>query len=169
MIANDGGASVSNNAGMSYTRVVLPISQMYGVSVDNQIPYNVMGNRQDGNTYFGPSNALSGGRGGRGGGISAAEWKQVGGCESGFATPDLVDNNIVWNGCFDGQISRVNMATGQSRMVSPWPDPTYGDRAVLRCSVGSAGDEDVLDAPDADLIEACAAHLYSPLLIILYF
>jgi len=40
-----------------------------------------------------------------------------------------------------------------------WPDPAYGDRAVLRCSVGSAGDEDVLDAPDADLIEACAAHL----------
>jgi oxygen-dependent protoporphyrinogen oxidase len=40
-----------------------------------------------------------------------------------------------------------------------WPDPSYGSRAVIRCSVGTAGDEDILDASDADLIEACAAHL----------
>jgi oxygen-dependent protoporphyrinogen oxidase len=29
----------------------------------------------------------------------------------------------------------------------------------LRCFVGAAGDEDVLDAPDGDLIDACARHL----------
>ncbi len=126
MVANDAGASISNNKGMSYRRVALPIAQMYGVSVDNQIPYNVYGNRQDGETYMGPSNNLRASRGGFGGGITPGDWHQVGGCESGFATPDPADNNIVWNGCFDGQISRVNVATGQSRMVSPWPVGTYG-------------------------------------------
>ncbi len=40
-----------------------------------------------------------------------------------------------------------------------WPDPAFGDRAVLRCFVGAAGEEDVLDADDADLIDACARHL----------
>ena len=40
-----------------------------------------------------------------------------------------------------------------------WPDPAFGGRAVLRCFVGAAGEEDVLDAEDRDLIEACARHL----------
>jgi oxygen-dependent protoporphyrinogen oxidase len=44
-------------------------------------------------------------------------------------------------------------------LSSKWPDPAYGDRAVLRCFVGASGEEDVLDAPDEDLIEACARHL----------
>jgi photosystem II stability/assembly factor-like uncharacterized protein len=126
MVAHDGGASISNNKGVSYKRVALPIAQMYGVSVDNQVPYNVYGDRQDGESFMGPSNSLRGGRGGFGGGITPGDWRQVGGCESGFATPDPVDNNIVWNGCFDGQISRINVASGQSRMVSPWPVGTYG-------------------------------------------
>ncbi len=44
-------------------------------------------------------------------------------------------------------------------LSSKWPDPAYGDRAVLRCFVGAAGEEDVLDAPDEDLIDACSRHL----------
>jgi oxygen-dependent protoporphyrinogen oxidase len=40
-----------------------------------------------------------------------------------------------------------------------WPDERFGDRAVVRCYVGGAGDEDVLDAPDAEIVDACARHL----------
>jgi len=40
-----------------------------------------------------------------------------------------------------------------------WPEDAFGDRAVVRCYVGGAGDEDVLDAPDEDIVEACARHL----------
>lgn len=40
-----------------------------------------------------------------------------------------------------------------------WPDPIYRTRAVARCYVGGAGDEDVLDEPDGDLIDACSRHL----------
>ena len=46
MVAHDGGASISLNRGKSFQRVVLPVAQMYHVSVDNQVPYNVYGNRQ---------------------------------------------------------------------------------------------------------------------------
>ncbi len=42
---------------------------------------------------------------------------------------------------------------------SKWPDPAYGTRAVLRCYVGADGDEDVLDASDGDIVEACARHV----------
>jgi oxygen-dependent protoporphyrinogen oxidase len=40
-----------------------------------------------------------------------------------------------------------------------WPDAAFGDRAVVRCYVGGAGAEDVLDAQDEDIVEACAHHL----------
>lgn len=40
-----------------------------------------------------------------------------------------------------------------------WPDERFADRAVVRCYVGGAGDEDVLDAPDREIVEACARHL----------
>ena len=44
-------------------------------------------------------------------------------------------------------------------LSAKWPDPAYGDRAVLRCFVGAAGEEDVVDESDEDLIEACGRHL----------
>jgi oxygen-dependent protoporphyrinogen oxidase len=42
---------------------------------------------------------------------------------------------------------------------SKWPDPAFGSRAVVRCYVGGVGDEDVLEASDDDLVEACARHV----------
>ena len=42
---------------------------------------------------------------------------------------------------------------------SKWPDPAFGSRAVMRCYVGGVGDEDVLDASDDELVDACVRHL----------
>ncbi|MEO8293171.1 MAG: protoporphyrinogen oxidase [Actinomycetota bacterium] len=44
-------------------------------------------------------------------------------------------------------------------LSSKWPREAFGTRAVLRCYVGSAGDDDVVDAPDDEMVEACARHL----------
>jgi oxygen-dependent protoporphyrinogen oxidase len=49
--------------------------------------------------------------------------------------------------------------TASTWISNKWPDPSFGDRAVLRCFVGAAGEEDILEADDAELIEACATHL----------
>ncbi len=119
MVAHDGGASITFNHGKSFQRVVLPIAQMYHVSVDDQIPYNVFGNRQDGWSYMGPSNSLQGY-------IPLGLWKGVGGCESGFAKPDPNDNNIVWSGCYDGGLDRHDLRTGHTRDVRVWPEAGYG-------------------------------------------
>jgi oxygen-dependent protoporphyrinogen oxidase len=40
-----------------------------------------------------------------------------------------------------------------------WPDARFEDRAVVRCYVGGAGAEDLLDAPDGDIVGACARYL----------
>ncbi len=119
MVAHDGGASITLNHGKSFQRIVLPIAQMYHVSVDDQIPYNVYGNRQDGYSYKGPSNS-------RQGYIPLGLWTDVGGCESGFAQPDPFDNDIVWSGCYAGGLQRFNAKTGHAQDVRVWPEAGYG-------------------------------------------
>ena len=81
MVADDGGVTVTMNRGKTFERHVLPIAQMYHVWTDNQVPYYVYGNRQDGYSYRGPSNS-------RAGFIPLGLWHSVGGCESGWAIPD---------------------------------------------------------------------------------
>src|SRR5207247_10400478 len=129
--ADDGGASISANRGRTWDRIQLPIAQMYHVTVDNEVPYNVLGNKQDGPSYRGPSNSRLGGFGGFGGGISRSLWQTVGGGESGFATPDPTDSNIVWStasgsGSVGGIVTRYNLRTGALRNVEIWPDSPLG-------------------------------------------
>ncbi|MGE5244185.1 MAG: VPS10 domain-containing protein [Betaproteobacteria bacterium] len=125
MVANDAGASISLDGSRTFEQIRLPIAQVYHVTTDDQIPYNIYGNVQDGNSFRGPSNNLqTGGFGG--GGIRAADFQSVGGCESGFATPDPADNDVVWSGCYEGVISRINLRDGQARDVSVWPDVADG-------------------------------------------
>ncbi|MFQ5704365.1 MAG: glycosyl hydrolase [Gemmatimonadales bacterium] len=120
MVADDGGANISLNRGRTFERINLPIAQVYHVRVDNQIPYYLYGNRQDGYSYRGPSNSRAGGN------IPVGLWRTMGGCESGFATPDPVDNDIVWSGCYDGGLERWDLKTGQVRNVRVWPEAGYG-------------------------------------------
>jgi photosystem II stability/assembly factor-like uncharacterized protein len=131
IVANDGGASISINRGRTWNRVQLPIAQIYHVTVDNDVPYHVLGNKQDGPSYRGPSNSRLGGFGGFGGGIPRSLWLTVGGGESGFATPDPTDPTLVWStasgsGSVGGIVVRHNTRTGVSRDVEIWPDSPIG-------------------------------------------
>lgn len=119
MVADDGGLTISLNHGRTFDRIVLPIAQMYHVAVDDEIPYNVYGNRQDGWSYRGPSNSLQGA-------IPLGLWENVGGCESGFGIPDPEDSNIVWSGCYDGGLERYDRRNRQVRNVRVWPEAAYG-------------------------------------------
>ncbi len=130
IVGHDGGLSISHNRGRSWFRVQLPVAQMYHVTVDNAVPYNVLGNRQDGPSFRGPSNSrLFGGFGPSG--IPRGMWHAVGGGESGFATPDPLDPDIVWSstsgwGPVGGIVSRYNERTRHYRDVEVWPESTAG-------------------------------------------
>jgi photosystem II stability/assembly factor-like uncharacterized protein len=120
LVANDAGVSISDNKAQSYRRFVLPISQVYHVFADNEIPYNVMGNIQDKSSFRGPSRLL----GGRG--MSVGYYTAAGGCEDAFAVPDPVDASVVWSGCDNGRIYRMDFRNAMARDVSPWPITSYG-------------------------------------------
>ena len=120
IIGNDGGVRISTNRGRNWYQPLLPIAQMYHVYTDTKVPYNLYGNRQDGASRGGPSNSLSGGS------IPISAFKSVGGCESGFAIPDTVTNDVVWSGCYEGILDRHQPSTGITRTVSVWPDNPEG-------------------------------------------
>lgn len=120
IVGHDGGVSISTTRGESWMRPRLPIAQMYHVYTDDRIPYFLYGNRQDGPSFRGPSNSLTGGS------IPIGAWHSVGGCESGFAIPDPVDQDIVWSGCYEGILDRYDLSTGHARNVSVWPDNPEG-------------------------------------------
>ena len=132
-IANDSGVSISVTHGRSWQRIQLPNGQMYHVTVDSQVPYYVYGNRQDGPSYRGPSRTGAGGGFG-GGGIPRSAWIGVAGGESGWSTPDPVDNNIIWSsasgsGSVGGIVEVYNIKTGQARNVEVWPENVSGEVA----------------------------------------
>lgn len=119
LVAHDGGGSISLNRGASWRRVVPPVAQMYHLTVDDRIPYRVYGNRQDGYSYRGPSRTT-------GGGIPLAAWQGVGGCESGWATPEPEADHFVWSGCYDGGLEVYDDRSGHTREVRVWPEAGYG-------------------------------------------
>jgi photosystem II stability/assembly factor-like uncharacterized protein len=140
-VANDAGVSISVNRGRTWNHVRLPIAQLYHVTVDNQIPYYVYGNKQDGPSYRGPSNSRLDEGGGRGGGrgsvIPRSMWHTVGGGESGWATPDPVDPNIVWSsasgsGSVGGIVVRYEENRRLLRDVEVWPENANGPAADLK-------------------------------------
>lgn len=136
IVGHDQGLSISNNRGRSWLRQRLPNAQMYHVTVDNQIPYYVYGNKQDGPSYRGPSNSrLSGGR--IGNTIPRAMWHTVDGGESGWATPDPVDPNIIWSsasgsGSVGGIVVLYEESRRQGRNVEVWPNQANGIPSELK-------------------------------------
>ena len=139
IVGHDQGFSISVNRGRTWYRNRLPNAQMYHVTVDNQIPYNVLGNKQDGPSYRGPSNSRMGGGGGGGGGsvIPRSAWHTVAGGESGWATPDPVDPNLIWSsasgsGSVGGIVAIYEENRRQARNVEVWPDQANGIPAELK-------------------------------------
>ncbi len=131
IVGNDGGFSISPNRGRSWQRIRLPNAQMYHVTVDNQVPYFVYGNKQDGPSYRGPSNSRMGG------GIPRSQWHTVAGGESGWATPDPVDPNLIWSsasgsGSVGGIVAIYEENRRQARNVEVWPDQSNGPAADLK-------------------------------------
>ena len=121
LVANDAGVAISDNRAASYRHFLLPNSQVYHVMADNAVPYNVMGNIQDKSSFRGPSR----GGGGRGG-LGVGNWVGTGGCEDAFAVPDPVESDVVWSGCDNGRVVRMDYRNGMARDVSPWPITSYG-------------------------------------------
>jgi photosystem II stability/assembly factor-like uncharacterized protein len=122
--SNDGGATVSNDGGKTWTTEDnQPTSQIYRVSTDTHVPYRILGAQQD-------NSALRILSRGRGAGIGPRDWEPTAGGESGYIVADPKNPDVVYGGSYGGLLIRLNHATGDFRDVNPWPDNPMGAGAA---------------------------------------
>ena len=123
VIADDGGAQVSFDAGANWTTYHnQPTAQFYRVAVDDVFPYRIYGAQQDNSTVRIRHRS-------DGGAISEFDWEPTAGGESGWIAPDPRDPDVVYGGSYGGFLTRVNHRTGEVRAVNVWPDNPMGHGA----------------------------------------
>jgi photosystem II stability/assembly factor-like uncharacterized protein len=121
---NDGGACVTFNGGQSWSTIYnQPTAQFYHVCADDQHPYRIYGSQQDNWAISLPSQSHRGA-------ITATDWVQPGGGESGYIAVKPGDPNIVVGGSVGsgpgmGRLIHYDHRTGQERIISVWPE-AYG-------------------------------------------
>jgi photosystem II stability/assembly factor-like uncharacterized protein len=123
---NDGGAYVTYDGGenwrhFTYNPAVadeansgLPLVQFFNVGYDMNEPFLVYGSVQDHGSFRGAVD-LSGGRHN----IPVQEWERAPGGEGSTHQVDPTDPDTVYSAGFYGNISRTNMATGESTNIMP--------------------------------------------------
>ncbi|HET9017503.1 MAG TPA: glycosyl hydrolase, partial [Thermomicrobiaceae bacterium] len=120
---NDGGACVTFNGGVTWSSLQnQPTAQFYHVTTDNRVPYRVFGSQQDNTAMSVPSASARGA-------ITQTEWWEPGGGESGYiavdpTNPEVMYGGSVGSGAGDGRLIRFNHATGETRIVTVWPEVT---------------------------------------------
>jgi photosystem II stability/assembly factor-like uncharacterized protein len=112
-LGTDGGAYISEDRAKSWRHVrSLPVSQFYHVSHDLEWPYNVYGGLQDNGSWKGPSRSS--------GGINGGDWEVVGQGDGFWAFADPNDVTTLYVEYQGGQLSRFNVATGESKSIKPF-------------------------------------------------
>ena len=121
VIADDGGAQVSNDGGKNWTTYHnQPTAQFYRITTDNKtFPYRIYGAQQDNSTVriFHRTS---------GGSITEKDWESTAGGESAHLAPDPEDNDIVYGGTYKGYMMRKDHSIEQTRSVNVWPDNPAG-------------------------------------------
>ncbi len=120
VIADDGGAQVSNDGGENWTTYHnQPTSQFYRVATDDAFPYRIYGAQQD-NTSIRIEHRTAAAH------ITSRHWEPSAGGESAHLAPDPKNPDIVYGGTYKGYMMRMDHSTGQVRSTNVWPDNPAG-------------------------------------------
>ncbi|MEZ4944950.1 MAG: glycosyl hydrolase [Cyclobacteriaceae bacterium] len=123
VIADDGGAQVSFDAGENWTTYMnQPTAQYYRVTTDNHFPYRILVAQQDNSTQRVLHRT-------DGNSIGERDWDVTAGGESGHIAVDPTNNDIIYGGSYGGTLERINHQTNESRSINAWPDNPMGHGA----------------------------------------
>ena len=119
IIADDGGAEVTYNDGVTFSDIDIPTSQFYHVHIDNDFPYNLYGSQQDNSTVRIASRT-------NGYSIGVRDWYPVAGGESGYIAIDPKNSKITYGGSYDGYLTKQNAENGQEQNIMVYPENNMG-------------------------------------------
>lgn len=115
IIADDGGAQISTDAGASWTTYHnQPTAQFYRIATDDHFPYRIYGAQQDNSSIRIPHRT-------DGVAITEKDWEVTTGGESAYHAIDPDNNDIIYGGTYKGYMYRFNHANNQQRSINPWP------------------------------------------------
>jgi photosystem II stability/assembly factor-like uncharacterized protein len=113
LIGNDGSVDVSYDQGETWESLrTWAVGQPYHASVDMRRPYYVCTGLQDNGSWCGPSSVRSGG-------ILPQDWYGVGGGDGFYTAVDPTDPDMVYSESQNGNVRRVDLATGEQRSIRP--------------------------------------------------
>lgn len=116
----DQGTAISLDGGAHWSSWFnQPTAQIYHISVDNRVPFDIYGTQQDSGALMIPSRAIDGI-------ITNQDWHPVSGGESGYVFPRNGDPDIIYGATYGGVVGRFNMRTQMSQRISPIPIVPFG-------------------------------------------
>ncbi len=106
---NDGGVAESWDGGKHFSQKnTINAEQFYDVSVDNELPYNVMGGTQDNGAWLGPSQNRNQY------GLFGADWRYLPTGDAFYVVRDTWNPEYVYFESQFGASQRMNLATGET-------------------------------------------------------
>ncbi|MCX6561874.1 MAG: hypothetical protein NTZ26_15365 [Candidatus Aminicenantes bacterium] len=118
MSANDGGAGESWDGGKHWSqKSTVRAQQFYDVSVDSEVPYNVMGGTQDNGAWIGPS------RNRNQWGVFAADWTYLPTGDGFYVVRDWWNPDWIYYESQFGSSSRMNLKTGENSSLQKRTTP----------------------------------------------
>ena len=110
---NDGGLSESWDGGEHWSqKSTINIQQFYDVSVDNEMPYNVMGGTQDNGAWLGPSQNRNSY------GMFANDWTYLPTGDAFYVVRDWWNPEYIYYESQFGGSSRMNLKTGETNSLA---------------------------------------------------
>jgi photosystem II stability/assembly factor-like uncharacterized protein len=126
VLGTDQGTTVSRDGGATWsTWYNQPTAQLYHVSADNALHYNLYGAQQDSGTAATPSSTDHGE-------ITNRDFFSVGGSESGYIVVDPQDANIIYSSGTYGSVDRFDRRTSAGHDITPWPSSNFGTTIAER-------------------------------------
>jgi photosystem II stability/assembly factor-like uncharacterized protein len=116
ILGTDGGVNISWDQGDTWDYInTMAVGQFYAIGVDMRRPYFVCGGLQDNGSWCGPSATRTGG------GIANFDWYRVGGGDGFYTEIDPTDPAILYVESQNGNVSRMDLSTGERTSIRPSP------------------------------------------------